>query len=105
MRYMSIQNSVCECTESVYFYTGFCVDYTEFKTKTRCLETNSDSFYQLAEAEAQNFTDCNKEEFKSITDIINVCVFPMAFGLNSESGIIEPTTILITHPSLSDTFG
>ena len=32
------------------------------KNKTRCLETNSDSFYQLAEAEAQNFTDCNKEQ-------------------------------------------
>ena len=36
------------------------------KTAVRCLETNSDSFYQLAEAEAQNFTDCNKEKFISI---------------------------------------
>jgi len=31
-----------------------------FAAMLRCLETNSDSFYQLAEAEAQNFTDCNK---------------------------------------------
>ena len=36
------------------------------KIAIRCLETNSDSFYQLAEAEAQNFTDCNKEKFISI---------------------------------------
>ena len=36
------------------------------KIAIRCLETNSDSFYQLAEAEAQNFTDCNKAKFISI---------------------------------------